>query len=349
MAHKGLDGVLGDFQIMPKVTWEDSHPTIKFLERNKDVVIKEYLQTNFHKEEIPILDSMSQIKAEVIIPIFIDYKLIGILGIGKKKTGDIFDPSDLNLLRGLVKRKVENNLGHTHYMEEQTVFASKVAHDLRSPFNWILNEIENLRVGVYGKLNQEQTKSVSKIFEGNQNLERNIRAFFELTVLLQHKVHGEYQVEPKDLKAIIVDIVDKYQAAAKEKGIEIAAEFPGNPPVIMVLVNPRDIRRVFENLINNALRYTPKKGKIAAGCKIEEKESIQCWVSDTGIGMPRHALPHVFKPFFHLHAAGEDKQSGVGLGLVIVKEIVDAHGGRIWVESKEGKGTTFYFTLSFAK
>ena len=102
------------------------------------------------------------------------------------------------------------------------------------------------------------------------------------------------------------------------------------------------INHVFANLLSNALKYTPPGGKITLSAKADE-ERVQFSVSDTGRGIPSKYLPRIFEQFFRV--PDQRKEAGAGLGLAIVKEIVEAHGGTIGVESHEGKGTTFTFTL----
>ena len=345
-AHIGLDGILGDYQIMPKVVWEPDDPIVKLLESRKKILIKEEVAANPKKGYASILDSMTKIKAEITLPVFVESKLIGILSIGRKLSGDMYDTTDLNLLDAVVKT-AERDLLHTYFMEERTVFSSKVAHDLRSPLNWVSNDLSNLNEGVYGTLNEEQRQTVHNISESLRIHERNIRQFFDLNVISQRVVQGQYELKPLNIKEVIEKQVEKFNASAERKGIELVAELPSKIPVIMVMANKEGIERVFENLITNALKYT-KKGKIVVGADMGVG-GIICKVEDTGVGIPEHCIPHVFKAFFHLHSAGEDKHTGVGLGLVIVKETVEANKGRVWVESKEGKGTTFYFSLSFAE
>ena len=99
---------------------------------------------------------------------------------------------------------------------------------------------------------------------------------------------------------------------------------------------------MFGNLISNALKYTPPGGRIAVGAAAEDA-FVRFSVSDTGAGIPEAFLPRVFEPFFRV--PGRKNETGAGLGLAIVREIVEAHGGTIGVESQEGKGSTFSFTL----
>jgi len=110
-------------------------------------------------------------------------------------------------------------------------------------------------------------------------------------------------------------------------------------------VDPTRITHVFANLLSNALKYTPPGGTISISAK-EEGEHVRFQVSDTGVGIPDRYLPRIFEQFFRVPEQGQG--TGVGLGLAIVKDIVEAHGGTVGVESQEGMGSTFRFTLRMA-
>jgi len=111
------------------------------------------------------------------------------------------------------------------------------------------------------------------------------------------------------------------------------------------LADKTRISHVFGNLISNSLKHTPAGGKITISARAEEN-GVRFSVADTGIGIPSQYLPRIFEQFFRV--PGQGPQAGAGLGLAIVKEIVEAHGGTVSVDSVEGKGSTFSFTLTFA-
>ena len=341
-AHVGLDDVLGDEYIMPGVTWDVNEPLIKHLDKNKKIIVKEEIELKSKKENKEIINAMSGIKAEVILPVFLRSKLVGVIGIGRKQSKRIFDSNDLNLFESLLQ-VLERDLSHTHFMEQRTVFSAKVAHDLRSPFGWLVNGIANVKSGIYGKTTKEQKEKLTDILKGVQGLERNIRHFFNLNVLLQKVSHNEYNVIKDNIANLMERIKNRFKLTAEKEGIQIITKIPEDLP--NVLMNSEDIEEhVFANLIINALKYT-KKGKLTLSAKVKG-DNVICCVEDTGKGIPKASLPKVFNPYFHTE--DEEKQKGVGLGLVIVKEVVEANGGQVWVESQVGKGTKFYFSLSIA-
>jgi signal transduction histidine kinase len=115
-------------------------------------------------------------------------------------------------------------------------------------------------------------------------------------------------------------------------------------PLPEVFVDRHRVLQVFENLIGNALKFTPAGGRITVGA-VAQSGAVLCYVRDTGPGIPAEAQPHLFDRFWQARRSGAQRRSGAGLGLAIVRGIVEAHGGRIWVESAPGEGSTFYFTL----
>jgi NtrC-family two-component system sensor histidine kinase KinB len=122
--------------------------------------------------------------------------------------------------------------------------------------------------------------------------------------------------------------------------VELVTDLPGDTPDVWA--DTQQIGHVFANLLSNALRYTDSGGAVTVSARTEE-EQVQFSVSDTGRGIPERDLPRIFDRFFRV--PGQETESGIGLGLAIVKEIVEAHGGSVNVESREGEGSTFLFTL----
>jgi signal transduction histidine kinase len=115
----------------------------------------------------------------------------------------------------------------------------------------------------------------------------------------------------------------------------------GLPPVRL---DPARIQQVVTNLLSNAIKFSPEGGTVTIGAAAED-DKVKVWVTDQGIGIPPEAMPNLFTKFFRVDNDETRKIGGTGLGLALIKEIVEAHGGHIWVESELGKGSTFSFTL----
>jgi two-component system phosphate regulon sensor histidine kinase PhoR len=137
-----------------------------------------------------------------------------------------------------------------------------------------------------------------------------------------------------------MDALGPFRRTAEEKGIALGIDLHGNLPDVWT--DRTRTSRVFANLLSNALRHTPSGGRIFLAAK-EEENAVRFVVSDTGEGIPPESLGRVFEPLFRI--PGRDSEGGAGLGLSTAKEMVETQGGTISVESREGKGTTFSFTL----
>ena len=153
---------------------------------------------------------------------------------------------------------------------------------------------------------------------------------------------GRLQMTFQDVssRTLVLDAVDPFLRAAQEGGVGLETKLPEDLPTVRA--DAVWIGHVFSNLLTNALRYTGPGGRITVSADAEE-EVVRFHVADTGSGIPQQYLPHIFERFFR--APDQLPETGAGLGLAIAKEIVEAHGGVINVESREGVGTTFSFTL----
>ncbi|MGC8786324.1 MAG: sensor histidine kinase, partial [Anaerolineae bacterium] len=129
-------------------------------------------------------------------------------------------------------------------------------------------------------------------------------------------------------------------AASKEQSIvtAIAHDFP------TIYVDGAKIKVVLRNLLSNAIKFTPSGGEIRITAEVDEP-GIRIAVQDTGVGIPKEEWEWIFKPFYQLESSLHREHGGLGIGLALARSLVELHGGRIWVESEVGKGSTFYFTL----
>ena len=213
-----------------------------------------------------------------------------------------------------------------------------VAHDIRTPLNAMamavmvlertLPERENVpQVGKMlkslGRNVQRVAGLVAKVIEENSNLET------ELGVKLERR--------PFDLWALVESLILDLHPVAGTDSTQLVNEVPDD---LVAYADANLVRRVLQNLIANAIKYTPR-GRIAIGAREVEAGAVECWVADNGMGIPRDLLARVFDKGETDPEGGE----GLGLGLAIVKTFVEAHGGHVSVESREGAGSRFQFVL----
>jgi two-component system phosphate regulon sensor histidine kinase PhoR len=153
------------------------------------------------------------------------------------------------------------------------------------------------------------------------------------------------KIEAQDLGEMVASVSDLILIQCKNKNIELAQEIQKDTP--QVLADRSQIERVFINLLANAVKFTPQNGRITI--KANKKDgAVQVDIQDTGIGIPPEALSLIFDEFYRVDNAVNQELKGTGLGLSLVKHIIEAHKGKIWVESRPGKGSTFSFTLPIA-
>jgi signal transduction histidine kinase len=215
---------------------------------------------------------------------------------------------------------------------------STVSHQLKTPLTSIRMAIHLLLEEKVGPLTEKQVELLVAANEDSDRLHSILNSLLDISRIESGRAPIDFHaVSPHSM---VSEVVESFRRAAQDQGVSLSREFPDDLPEVWADVTR--INHVFGNLLSNALQYTPPGGKITLSAKAGE-ERIQFSVSDTGKGIPSKYLPRIFEQFFRV--PDQRKEAGAGLGLAIVKEIVEAHGGTIRVESHEGKGTTFTFTL----
>ncbi len=215
---------------------------------------------------------------------------------------------------------------------------STVSHQLKTPLTSIRMALHLLLEEKIGGLTPKQADLLVAAREDADRLHTIVDELLDIGRMESGK--AEMDVRPVSPGGMVSEEVEPYRSAARDGGVCLSVEMPADLP--KVWADPARIAHVFSNLLSNALKHTPPGGNVTLSAR-EEGEFVRFGVSDTGAGIPGRFLPRLFEPFFRVpeQAAG----SGVGLGLAIVKEIVDAHGGTVGVESREGHGSTFFFSL----
>ena len=216
-------------------------------------------------------------------------------------------------------------------------FMKKAAHQLRSPLNAIYSMLKLVRNGYLGPVEPRQDETLGRC-------ERRIEILADLINDLLKLGEGRREVvrkpfHPVDIPTALKQIVPLYQGRAMEKGIQI--EFQIQEPLPDVGGDEELVDDLFTNLISNAIKYTPRGGEVRVSLSKEGRDWIRFEVSDTGIGIPEADIPRLFSEFFRAENAKAFEEQGTGLGLVIVKEVLDRLRGSIRVQSKLGQGTTF--------
>lgn len=224
--------------------------------------------------------------------------------------------------------------------KRKTDFISAVSHELRTPLTSIKGYASILLAGKLGDIPQEIRLRLDKINRHSDELTDLVNDLLDISRLESGKV--TMKIEPQDLKNILAGVFDLLSVQLKESQVEFSINLTDN--ATMVLADAAQINRIFINLVGNALKFTPAGGKITVTSQ-KVNNQLQIDVTDTGYGIPKEALNAIFEEFYRVDNPINQQVKGTGLGLSLVKHIVEAHGGKIWVKSKLGSGSTFSFTL----
>ena len=223
---------------------------------------------------------------------------------------------------------------------EKDKFFSIIAHDLRSPFTGFLG-LTQLMAEELSSLTMTQIQDLAISMK---NSATNLYCLLE-NLLQWSQVHqGSIPFSPEiiQLHPMVDECLASALEPAKNKRIEITFDIPEN---IMVFADNNMLQTIIRNLVSNAIKFTPKGGDVSVSAKTTENNNVEMAVRDTGIGMSREMVENLFRPDVKTNRKGTDDEPSTGLGLLLCKEFIENNGGNIWVESEEGKGSLFYFTI----
>lgn len=249
-----------------------------------------------------------------------------------------------------LEKKVEERTRElTHLLEEvkkiskrKTDFVSSVSHELRTPLTSIKGYASILLTGKLGNLPAEVRERLDKINRHSDELVHMVNDLLDISRMESGK--ATMHPEPLDLKNIVEKVSDLLSVQLKEKYLDLSVDIAVNANTVFADLN--QIERVFINIIGNAIKFTPEKGKITIISRKIDKE-VQIDITDTGYGIPQETLTAIFEEFYRVDNPINQQVKGTGLGLALVKHIIEAHKGKIWAKSKVGEGSTFSFTLPY--
>jgi PAS domain S-box-containing protein len=336
-AHaKGLglrpEGVVGktDFDIFPKAraelmakddqyVFKTGKPIIDKIERaTRPDSVDNYVSTT----KIPRRDAQG--------------KVIGLIGITRDITRRVnFEQAREAKLRREIKWEVIEN-----FERLKAEFVSMVSHELRTPLAIIQQLLGLMAEEIAGPINSQQRDILRRARKHMVRLKILMDELLDISRIESKRLRLHYSLV--NLNEIFKDSELFFKQLAKEKGVTLTYHLPGKG--INIFIDAERIAQVISNLINNAIKFTEENGRIRVEVKaLDTKVRIE--VVDTGIGIAKADLPKIFEKFVQVGPRGSAEKKGIGLGLSIVKELVEKHGGEIWVESQLGVGSKFYFTL----
>ena len=246
----------------------------------------------------------------------------------------------LHLARDVTeKKRYEQRLKELDKMK--SAFVSNVSHELRTPLTAIKASADNMLDRLIGDLNGKQVGYLTRIKSNSDRLARLINDLLDLSTIEAGKI--DLRPTKLPLVTLVKEAAESLRPVAAEKLINLTVM--SADPGVIAWADRDKVIQVLMNLIGNALKFTPAGGKVAITVAKNSAAWMQISVIDTGPGIPAEEVNKVFGRFYQIGQASTQKTQGTGLGLAISKALVEMHGGKIWVESEAGKGSTFSFTL----
>jgi signal transduction histidine kinase len=213
-------------------------------------------------------------------------------------------------------------------------------HELRTPLTSILGFLQLVLRGREGEIQDGQRRKLEVVLREAKRLDGLVSNLLDIAAIES----GRFTLQPRrfDLVPTLVDAVELLRVQAAGKGIELHLSVPDQP--LVVVADRERITQVLTNLIGNAIHYSGERATVTTGAWVADN-GVAIQVADTGPGIPADDIPRLFSKFYRVRSPASTAPHGSGLGLAICKGIVDAHGGRIWVESTPGQGSRFSFTI----
>jgi signal transduction histidine kinase len=223
--------------------------------------------------------------------------------------------------------------------KRKTSFISGVSHELRTPLTSIKGFSSLLVAEKFGELPPKAKKRLERIDSNADKLVNMVNTLLDISRIESKRI--EINIAPGDLVQIVRDVEELLTPQMEQKNIKFIRNIPDQ---LEVYLDKNLIERVFINIINNAIKFTPEGGTIKVSIHKEQNRCLVA-ISDTGYGMTKEDCQKIFGEFYRATNVTDRKITGSGLGLSLVKQIIDTHKQKIWVDSELNKGTTFYFTL----
>lgn len=242
-------------------------------------------------------------------------------------------PSLLFVLHDITRQKRLENV--------RKEFVANVSHELRTPLSVIKGYVETLVDAHDTMPSGDRNRFLCTIQRHADRLNSLLEDLLALSRL--ESAHPGLAKERVELSALLTGVIEDFRMRPAAEGHVLVLDDEVTVPP--VLADPLKLGQVFENLVANAIKYTPKGSRVALGARMASADTVELVVRDNGQGIPADDLPHIFERFYRVDKGRSREKGGTGLGLSIVKHIVQLHGGRVWAESGVGRGTAFFFTL----
>jgi signal transduction histidine kinase len=225
---------------------------------------------------------------------------------------------------------------------------ANVSHELKTPLTALRGYLELMSEGGLGTVSDEATKAVMVCRKNVERLSLRVEELVQLSRLDRFTALDSAR-EELDLKPVLEGVIDTFRPRMEGGGMHFVLQV--QPGLQTVEANPEQIERVFLNLLDNAVKFTPQGGSVLVFAEEhdhEQRHGILARIQDSGVGIPPSELNRIFDRFYQIDPSSRRRFGGMGLGLSLVRSIVEAHGGAVWVESEEEIGSTFFVWLPMA-
>jgi signal transduction histidine kinase len=310
-------------------------------------------------EDIPTEGRMKGFKEEgaqsvIAVPLAARGEIYGVIAVATR-TRRHFAPAEVRLIESIgaeigmavqKSRLLEETQRQAEKLEEANKlhadFSAMIAHDLRSPLHTIIGASEMMKDGLLGPLNEDQKNWLDRIKNNATGLINLVSDFLDVSKLESGRI--ELAESELDATELVRNTVQNFTPLATSKNITLTCV--ADESMLPIRADRRRLDQVLTNLVSNAVKFTGSGGAIEVRLRTDT-EGLRVEVEDSGVGIPHDEIETLFQKYRQVKSLTVPAQEGTGLGLVICKMIVEAHGGKIWVDSEEGKGATFTFTLPF--
>lgn len=297
----------------------------------------------------------SSIQSLLAVPIMYGGVVVGSMGLDAVRSSQIWTEEDINLLKlvseivaiGLARHEAEVAQQHATEVaiaanRAKSEFLANMSHELRTPLTAILGLSEVLQDEVFGPLTAKQHQKLATIEQSGKHLLELINDVLDLAKIESGKM--ELQLAPTDIQGLCDASLAFVRQQAHQKQIKLTSQVP--PRIGKVVVDERRIRQVLINLLSNAVKFTPEGGAVWIEVKADsENEVLQFSIVDTGIGIAIENIGKLFQPFVQLESSFSRRYTGTGLGLALVRQVIELHRGSVRLESEVGKGSRFTVSL----
>jgi signal transduction histidine kinase len=286
------------------------------------------------------------------VPLLLEQRIMGALTVWRQETG-AFTPEVVNLLQTFATQSVLAIQNARLFREiadksqqleaasrHKSEFLANMSHELRTPLNAIIGFSEVLLERMFGEVNEKQTEYLQDILSSGQHLLSLINDILDLSKIEAGRM--ELALAPFHFPSALENAVTLLKERAGRHGIALTLDV--DPRLGELVGDERKIKQILLNLLSNAVKFTPEGGRITLKAVLTDG-SVQISVSDTGVGIAPEDQEAIFEEFRQVGSDEGRKREGTGLGLTLTKKFVEMHGGKIWVESEVGTGSTFTFSL----